>query len=103
MSAGALDTGRTSINREAGADTFRPCSSSHVSTELVLWSVPMRFVIALLLTSGLLGSDWPRYRGPNGVGFSTDTGLPSEIGPDKNVAWKVATPKGHSSPVIIRS
>ena len=63
----------------------------------------MHFAVAFLLASALMASDWPRYRGPNGVGFSEDKGLPSEIGPDKNMVWKIATPKGHSSPVVVRN
>jgi outer membrane protein assembly factor BamB len=62
----------------------------------------MRFLLLLISTSLILpASDWPRFRGPNGEGFSNDKGLPSEIGPDKNVAWKTKTPKGNSSPIIV--
>jgi outer membrane protein assembly factor BamB len=46
-------------------------------------------------------SDWPRFRGPNGAGISPDRGLPVEISKDRGVLWKMATPKGHSSPVVI--
>lgn len=63
----------------------------------------MKFVVLCLLASALLASDWPRYRGPNGVGFSADKGLPSEIAPEKNVIWKISVPKGHSSPVVVRN
>jgi len=56
------------------------------------------FLSATLLTSA---SDWPRFRGPNGEGLSSDKGLPSEIGPGKNVVWKIKTPKGHSSPIVV--
>ncbi|MDX2150252.1 MAG: PQQ-binding-like beta-propeller repeat protein [Bryobacteraceae bacterium] len=61
----------------------------------------MRLVIVLGLASALCGADWPRYRGPNGDGVSPEKNLPVEIGADKNVAWKVATLKGHSSPIAI--
>jgi outer membrane protein assembly factor BamB len=47
-------------------------------------------------------SDWPRFRGPNGEGISADKGLPDAIGADKNVVWKVKTPKGHSSPIVVQ-
>jgi outer membrane protein assembly factor BamB len=33
---------------------------------------------------------------------SAATGLPSEFGPQKNVAWKTELPPGHSSPVLTR-
>ena len=44
--------------------------------------------------------DWSRFRGPNGTGISSSTGLPTEFGPEKNVVWKTAVPPGHSSPVL---
>jgi outer membrane protein assembly factor BamB len=43
---------------------------------------------------------WTRFRGPNGTGVSSSTGLPSEFGLDSAVAWKTALPPGHSSPVL---
>jgi outer membrane protein assembly factor BamB len=63
----------------------------------------MRLFAAILLTASLFASDWPRYRGPNGSGLSTDTGLPAEIGPEKSVIWKVKTLAGNSSPVVVRN
>ncbi len=56
------------------------------------------FVLASLCVHA---SDWPRFRGPDGAGVSPDTNLPAEFGPDKNLAWKIATPRGNSSPVIV--
>lgn len=49
----------------------------------------------------LPASDWLRFRGPNGTGLAGNTALPGQIGPGRNVAWKVAIPKGKSSPVVI--
>jgi outer membrane protein assembly factor BamB len=43
---------------------------------------------------------WSRFRGPNGTGVSTATGLPAEFGPASNVLWKTPLPPGHSSPVL---
>jgi outer membrane protein assembly factor BamB len=56
----------------------------------------------LLIALSLAASDpeWTRFRGPNGTGISTSTGLPAEFGPDKNVVWKATVPAGHSSPVL---
>ncbi len=43
---------------------------------------------------------WPRFRGPNGQGFSSETGLPTKWTSDK-VLWKIKLPgSGHSSPVV---
>src|SRR5208283_1573856 len=44
---------------------------------------------------------WPQFRGPEGSGVAPDYEKPpSQIGPDKNVRWKVAVPSGPSSPII---
>ena len=59
-------------------------------------------MIAMALLTGAAPSatDWSRFRGPNGTGVADATGLPSEMGPDRNVVWKAAVPEGHSSPVL---
>src|SRR5687768_8327995 len=45
-------------------------------------------------------SNWPEFRGPSGQGTSDETGLPTEWGPDENIAWKSAVPgEGWSSPI----
>ena len=49
----------------------------------------------------MAAEDWPRFRGVNGSGVSTSTGLPDEFGPEKNVAWSVEVKAGTSSPVIV--
>ncbi|HWB08520.1 MAG TPA: PQQ-binding-like beta-propeller repeat protein [Pirellulales bacterium] len=44
---------------------------------------------------------WPQFRGPNGSALADeDRRLPTEIGPDKNVVWKVEVSAGHSSPIV---
>ena len=66
---------------------------------------PLRKVLPLLLTSLLFwagsarAGDWPRFRGPNGSGISTD----AFDGPitEKQIAWKIELPGvGHSSPAV---
>jgi outer membrane protein assembly factor BamB len=51
-----------------------------------------------------LGADpslaWPQFRGPNGSGVADGQKPPVEIGPEKNVKWKVAVPSGLSSPIV---
>src|SRR5262249_40106073 len=50
----------------------------------------------------LFASDWPQFRGPNCTGRDADAKpLPAEIGPTKNVIWKIELPPGHSSPVVV--
>lgn len=60
-------------------------------------------IAAILVCAGRvsLGADWPRFRGPNGTGISTDTNIPTEIGEEKNLLWKVEIPGvGNSSPIV---
>ena len=55
-----------------------------------------------LLTVSLHGSDWPGWRGWNGIGVSDEKNLPTEWSKDKNIAWKAVLPgKGASSPAIV--
>ncbi len=45
--------------------------------------------------------NWSQWRGSDGSGVSSETGLPLEWNRDKNVLWKTPIPgRGHSSPVI---
>src|SRR6476619_3227935 len=47
-------------------------------------------------------ADWPCFRGPDGLGVSSEKGLPLEWSKEKNVAWSVPLPgKGASAPVIV--
>jgi outer membrane protein assembly factor BamB len=43
---------------------------------------------------------WPQFRGPGGSGVAEGQKPPVEIGPDKNVKWKVSAPGGLSSPIV---
>jgi hypothetical protein len=43
---------------------------------------------------------WPQFRGPGGSGVADDQQPPVELGPDKNVKWKIAVPSGISSPIV---
>jgi outer membrane protein assembly factor BamB len=70
----------------------------------------MRAAVAgaiVCLTSGSLYAQWPQWRGPGGLGISTEKDLPTEWSPataDRpatNIRWKTAIPgRGHSSPVV---
>jgi outer membrane protein assembly factor BamB len=70
----------------------------------------MRSFVALLtfglsVTAGL-GADsplaWPRFRGPGGSGVADGQKPPVELGPDKNVRWRISVPSGLSSPIVAR-
>ncbi len=46
-------------------------------------------------------TNWSGWRGPEGTGVSTETGVPTEWGANKNLRWKTAIPgRGHSSPIV---
>src|SRR5262245_8181585 len=58
---------------------------------------------ALIIAAAGFGADklaWPQFRGPNGSGIADDQKPPVEVGPDKNVRWKVPAPPGLSSPIV---
>ena len=45
--------------------------------------------------------NWPQWRGPAGQGISSETNVPIEWSPDRNILWKTPLPgAGLSSPVI---
>ncbi len=54
-----------------------------------------------VVRSNTSGSDWNRFRGPNGTGTSADTNIPTQWSDSKNLAWKTKLPgMGGSSPVL---
>jgi outer membrane protein assembly factor BamB len=58
--------------------------------------------VAALSTLVLAGADWTRFRGPQGAGTSTDTGLPVTWSATENIVWKTAMPGfGSSSPITL--
>ncbi len=58
------------------------------------------FAVAAFVVASAPAQDWTRFRGPNGGGVSSATGLPTEFGPQKNVLWKAEVPFGRSSPIV---
>jgi outer membrane protein assembly factor BamB len=64
----------------------------------------MRILLLVMLGLShchLAFAQWPQFRGPLGRGIAAvEKQLPTEVGPEKNVLWKVAVPPGHASPVI---
>ncbi len=51
-------------------------------------------------------ADWPQFRGPTGLGYTAEKGLPLKWGGEagENVRWKVALPKSDnpfSSPIVV--
>ena len=59
------------------------------------------FALLFLAVPVLAQEQWSRFRGPNGQGISTATGLPTQWSATENIAWKTPIPgEGWSSPVI---
>lgn len=57
---------------------------------------------ALLAGAPLPAADWPRWRGPDGNGVSTESPLPLTWSVTDNVRWKVPLPgEGMSSPIVV--
>lgn len=73
--------------------------SSRISLAVLTISI---FAVTLVSsTSARTSSNWPQWRGPEGQGVSTDTGLPTEWSGTKNVKWKTRIAGlGHSSPIV---
>jgi outer membrane protein assembly factor BamB len=66
--------------------------------------VPRHLLLAgafLALAGPAFADNWPQWRGPKNDGLSPEKGLPTEFGPDKNVAWKTKLPgRGSSTPCV---
>ena len=62
--------------------------------------VPLTLSLSLVLGAAVAAENWPQWRGRNGQGISTETQLPTEWTPERNIAWKTALPHGYSSPII---
>jgi len=60
------------------------------------------FLVFSSTTSAQEPEQWSRFRGPNGQGISTATGLPTKWSANENVAWKTPISGGSawSSPII---
>ena len=59
-------------------------------------------VVMLVFVANLDGADWPRFRGPDGLGTSTDRGLPVTWSPQEHISWKTKLPgRGASSPITV--
>jgi outer membrane protein assembly factor BamB len=59
------------------------------------------FLLSCLAATAAFAEDnWPRFRGPNGSGIAESKNPPVQIQLDSAIRWKVAVPKGVSSPCI---
>jgi outer membrane protein assembly factor BamB len=59
------------------------------------------FVVAAPALAAVAPNSWPQWRGPDGNGVSKETGLPTEWGAGKNVAWTLDLPgRAGATPVV---
>lgn len=61
----------------------------------------MKYGLILLLATLTATSNWSGWRGSDGTGVSSETGVPLEWSATKNIKWKTPLPgRGHSSPIV---
>lgn len=59
------------------------------------------FLSYCALSIALHAADWPSWRGPNGLGVSSEKNLPTRWSSTENIAWKTDLPgQGASSPIV---
>ncbi len=65
--------------------------------------LPAAFLLAMAFLQSSVGAqEFWAFRGSNGGSVSEELGLPIEIGPRKNLAWKIELPgRGPSSPIVV--
>ena len=58
-------------------------------------------LVAIIVHSVATAADnWPQFRGPDASAVATNSKVPIEFGPKKNLKWKTPLSLGHSSPCI---
>ena len=61
----------------------------------------MKLLLALAFLAVVVhAEDWAQFRGSNGSGVSSSTGLPVEFAADKQVAWKAKVGDGVGSAIV---
>ena len=69
-------------------------------SKLALWASCLGLACATVTVAE--ASDWPRFRGVNGTGISTDKNVPVEFEPAQ-ATWKTPIPgTGNSSPIVFK-
>lgn len=67
------------------------------------WKAGLSFLVLVAMVANVNAQDWPRFRGPNGTGVSSDSAsTPVEWSNEKNMKWKIELPgPGHSCPIVV--
>lgn len=59
-------------------------------------------LVVVFLVPTVHADDWLQFRGPDGLGVSSEKGLPESWGDEQNLAWKIPMPGyGASSPIVL--
>lgn len=67
-----------------------------------LFGLCLLVLVSSAMTSASAAEVWSRFRGEGGSGrAAVGSKLPTEIGPEQHVLWKIDLAPGHSSPVVI--
>ena len=62
----------------------------------------MLLTVLAVSAASVNAGDWPRFRGPNGDGISTEGPIPTKWGLASNLKWTAELPgKGSSSPIVL--
>jgi len=57
--------------------------------------------VVCLVASAASGADWPAWRGPTGIGISSERNLPTKWSKTENVRWRIPLPeRGNSTPIV---
>lgn len=63
--------------------------------------IQLTLTLTICIAAHANGADWPRFRGPTGMGVSDDKKAPVTWSDSKNIKWKKAMPgAGSSSPIV---
>ncbi len=65
--------------------------------------IRLSIFVVLLSVAAARGEDWPQFRGPTGLGYTTQANLPIKWGgvDNENVLWKSPlVGEGHASPIV---
>jgi outer membrane protein assembly factor BamB len=93
------------LNQQMGTQVGQSTrGGGSLSWRSVMYNI--RLGCALLLSSVLAGAgvagDWPRFRGPEGMGISADENIPVRWSDETNLKWKKDLPgEGTSSPIVV--
>jgi outer membrane protein assembly factor BamB len=64
-------------------------------------SLRIAFMLSCVSLQVTSFADWPAWRGPDGMGVSTEADLPTQWNANENVRWRVALPEpGNSTPIV---